>query len=170
MRIKLLHKLRRKAERDVIVVHHIDTIYYSIMRLGTMVSINNSFNEDLLDSLKTFRRNYILRKIRELRRNKLMILKYLIAFTPLLLLFTSCDDSSNTNISEDSVRDTIKYEKVHCPRCNGIGSLPMSTSDKVILGVLSFGPGALCDTKECELCRGTGIVEKAVICQRNQDY
>ena len=75
MHIKLLHRLRRKAKRDVIVVHHIDTVYYSIMRLGTIVSISNSFNENLLDSLKTFRRNYILSGIRKLRRNRILKIK-----------------------------------------------------------------------------------------------
>lgn len=32
----------------------------------------------------------------------------------------------------------------------GVGTVKTSTGDRVILGILTFGPGALCDTETCE--------------------
>lgn len=71
-------------------------------------------------------------------------------------MFNSCtyDCKHSYNSYEDM------YEEIYCPECNGIGQVKMSTSDKVVLGILSFGPGALCDTKQCEMCKGTGIVKR----------
>lgn len=70
-------------------------------------------------------------------------------------IFNSCTfDYKHSNNYEDM------YEEIYCPVCHGIGQVKMSTADKVVIGILSFGPGALCDTKQCEMCRGTGIVKR----------
>lgn len=72
-------------------------------------------------------------------------------------MFISCD-GEHKNASYNTYDDI--YEEIYCPECNGIGEVKMTTSDKVVYGILSFGPGALCDTKQCEMCKGTGIVKR----------
>jgi hypothetical protein len=55
--------------------------------------------------------------------------------------------------------EQVEYIEKYCPHCNGVGTVKMSTGDRVILGILTFGPGALCDTETCGTCRGTGIIK-----------
>lgn len=64
----------------------------------------------------------------------------------------SCDDSCTTQKVEQ-----VAYIEKYCPHCNGVGKVKTPTRDRVILGILTFGPGALCDTETCGTCRGTGI-------------
>lgn len=71
----------------------------------------------------------------------------------ILLLLTSCNPR----------RSTIKYEEVICPNCNGIGQVKMDTGSRVILALVTFGFGGLCDTDQCDMCRGTGVVKKPIL-------
>lgn len=83
----------------------------------------------------------------------------------LICFLVSCDDSCNHTTQQ--VKQVEKVEQVkqveyiekYCPHCNGVGKVKMSTGDRVILGILTFGPGALCDTETCETCRGTGVIK-----------
>lgn len=47
--------------------------------------------------------------------------------------------------------------------CDGIGQVKMSAGSRVVLGILTLGPGALCDTESCSMCNGTGIVKRRVL-------
>lgn len=79
--------------------------------------------------------------------------KFYLLFIPLLL---ACSDSTQKN----SEYKEIEYEEIYCPACDGLGELQATTTDRVVLGILTFGPGAICDTKTCEMCRGTGVVKR----------
>lgn len=72
----------------------------------------------------------------------------------LVYVLVSCDDSCTTQKVEQ-----VAYIEKYCPHCNGVGKVKTSTGDRVILGILTFGPGALCDTETCGTCRGTGIIK-----------
>lgn len=80
-------------------------------------------------------------------------MKYLLL---LVCFLASCDDSSNHTTQKV---EQVEYIEKYCPHCNGVGKVKMSTGDRVILGILTFGPGALCDTETCETCRGTGVIK-----------
>ena len=73
----------------------------------------------------------------------------------IFLLFISCEIQP-----VDNTQYEIEYEEIYCPKCNGSGVVEMSTTDRIVLGILSFGPGAMCDTEECEMCKGTRIIKR----------
>lgn len=56
-----------------------------------------------------------------------------------------------------------KYIEAECPECHGIGKVKASTGDRIALGLVTFGMGAMVDTKQCNMCRGSGIVRKRVV-------
>ena len=72
----------------------------------------------------------------------------------LVCVLVSCDDSCTIQKVEQ-----VAYIEKYCPHCNGVGKVKTYTRDRVILGILTFGPGALCDTETCGTCRGTGIIK-----------
>lgn len=72
----------------------------------------------------------------------------------LLLLLYSCSEPHVVHKQE-----IVEYTEKYCPNCNGVGKIKMSTTSRVALGIITFGPGALCDVEECEMCRGTGIIK-----------
>lgn len=72
--------------------------------------------------------------------------------------YPECNHNQNYN-SEP----TITYEYVECPECKGVGEVKMDTGSRIALGIITFGPGALCTTTECDFCRGKGVIKKAVI-------
>ena len=76
----------------------------------------------------------------------------------ILLLLASCTHDKVVNHNQT---DTIKYEEIYCPNCDGIGQVKMSAGSRVVLGILTLGPGALCDTESCSMCNGTGICRKS---------
>lgn len=78
----------------------------------------------------------------------------------ILLLLTSCTHDKVVNHNQT---DTIKYEEIYCPNCDGIGQVKMSAGSRVVLGILTLGPGALCDTESCSMCNGTGVVKRRVL-------
>lgn len=63
----------------------------------------------------------------------------------ILLLLASCTHDKVVNHNQT---DTIKYEEIYCPNCDGIGQVKMSAGSRVVLGILTLGPGAL---YECSL-------------------
>lgn len=78
----------------------------------------------------------------------------------ILLLLASCTHDKVVNHNQT---DTIKYEEIYCPNCDGIGQVKMSAGSRVVLGILTLGPGALCDTESCSMCDGTGVVKRRVL-------
>lgn len=74
-------------------------------------------------------------------------MKYLVLLIALLAISCTSNDTHLSHI-ENSI-DTVEYEEVYCPKCNGIGQVELSAGDRVVLGILTFGPGALCDTEQC---------------------
>ena len=70
----------------------------------------------------------------------------------ILLLLTSCTHDKVVNQT-----DIIKYEEIYCPNCDGIGQVKMSAGSRVVLGILTLGPG------DTESCNGTGVVKRRVL-------
>lgn len=60
----------------------------------------------------------------------------------ILLLLTSCTHDKVVNHNHNQT-DIIKYEEIYCPNCDGIGQVKMSAGSRVVLGILTLGPGAL---------------------------
>lgn len=56
----------------------------------------------------------------------------------ILLLLASCTHDKVVNHNQT---DTIKYEEIYCPNCDGIGQVKMSAGSRVVLGILTLGPG-----------------------------
>lgn len=85
---------------------------------------------------------------------------HILTLTLLFSLF-SCDESDNCKMNHTHTHTPpkIEYIEKYCPNCNGVGQVKCSVGDRVILGILTFGPGALVETEECDMCRGTGIIK-----------
>ena len=54
---------------------------------------------------------------------------------------------------------SIKYIEKYCPNCNGVGKVKLSTGERVLLGVATFGGGFFIETEKCDMCNGTGTVK-----------
>lgn len=77
-----------------------------------------------------------------------------------IILLSSCDDSNYNNTNQTyQPEPKIEYIEKYCPNCNGIGEVKLSTGDKVLWGIATFGGGFMFETMECSMCDGTGIVK-----------
>lgn len=81
----------------------------------------------------------------------------------LTLLFSlfSCDESDDCkmNHAHTHTPPKIEYVEKYCPNCNGVGKVKLSTGERVLWGVVTFGGGFMFETMECDMCRGTGIIK-----------
>lgn len=68
------------------------------------------------------------------------------------------DNSSEPNTPTAQAPE-IEYIEKYCPNCNGVGTVKASVGTRIALGIITFGPGALCETSTCEMCRGTGVIK-----------
>lgn len=74
----------------------------------------------------------------------------------LLLLVVSC--------TPDTPRRCIpKYVEIECPECHGVGKVKADAGDRVVLGLITFGMGAMVDTKQCGMCTGSGVIRKRAV-------
>lgn len=78
-------------------------------------------------------------------------MKYFISLVVILFLI-SCDINTQKS-SNERIRVT-------CPNCDGYGETKAGVSDKVVLGVVTFGIGFTLDYVQCDFCRGRGYVYK----------
>ena len=77
------------------------------------------------------------------------------------VLITSCD---NTNCSTCYQRPKRVYKEEICPKCNGTGTVPQTTSQKVGFALVTFGMTLMCDDEEqCPKCHGSGIIKIPVL-------
>lgn len=53
----------------------------------------------------------------------------------------------------------IEYIEKYCPNCNGVGKVKLSTGERVLWGVVTFGGGFMFETMECDVCQGTGVIK-----------
>lgn len=77
-------------------------------------------------------------------------MKYLVLF----LVLISC-------VSKQDSKE--QWKEVICPNCQGIGKVKKSSGSRFLLGLLTLGPGALCETGECAMCRGKGVVKQRIL-------
>lgn len=81
-------------------------------------------------------------------------MKYFISLGLVIILFLiSCCDIDTQKSSNERVRVT-------CPNCDGYGETKARVSDKVVLGVVTFGMGLMLDYVQCDFCGGRGYVYK----------
>ena len=78
-------------------------------------------------------------------------MKYFINLIIILFLI-SCDI--------DTQKSSNERVRVTCPNCDGYGETKARVSDKVVLGVVTFGMGLMLDYVQCDFCGGRGYVYK----------
>lgn len=77
-------------------------------------------------------------------------MKNIVIFLLSLIFLASCD-----NTTKD-----IEYEEIYCPKCDGVGMVKADAGTRIVMGIMTFGSGALIETTECDICNGTGIVKR----------
>ena len=81
----------------------------------------------------------------------------LISFASLMFLCCSCIE---TNYHPPK----RKYKEIICPKCEGTGTVPQTTSQKIGFAIASLGATLMCDDEEqCPKCHGSGIIEVPVL-------
>lgn len=73
-----------------------------------------------------------LKLIQTIMRNLLIILT--------ITLVVSCVPSTT---------ERPKWKEIECPECHGTGKVKASAGDRIALGLITFGMGAMVDTKQC---------------------
>ena len=81
-------------------------------------------------------------------------MKYIVIL--IFLIISACSPSNNSC----NIKSQIEYEEIYCPKCNGIGEVKADAGTRVIMGIMTLGPGALIETIQCDMCNGTGIVKR----------
>lgn len=78
-----------------------------------------------------------------------------------------CLVSCNEMAKDETVpnkKEEEQWAEITCPKCNGYGQVEVSTATRVVVGLITLGPGFLCDGMEpCGRCHGTGVVKKRII-------
>ncbi len=87
-----------------------------------------------------------------------MSMKY-IAF---ILIFALVSLTFRT-LQQERKEPDAQWKEIICPECKGTGIVKMSTSTKIAFGVLTLGCGFMCETTECDMCNGSGVVKQRII-------
>lgn len=82
---------------------------------------------------------------------------HILTLTLLFSLF-SCDNCKMIH-SHTYTPPKIEYVEKYCPNCNGVGKVKLSTGERVLWGVVTFGGGFMFETMECDVCQGTGVIK-----------
>lgn len=90
-------------------------------------------------------------------------MKYLVFILSMFILVGCSEEPTKKKTAEVTITITPKpkrkYVEQLCPKCNGTGSVSMTTGQKAGLALVTLGMGLLCDETECEKCRGKGIIK-----------
>lgn len=87
-------------------------------------------------------------------------MRYLIFILSIFLLVGCYEEPPKKKTTEATTpKPKRKYVEQICPKCDGTGSVSMTTGQKAGLALVTFGMGLLCDETECEKCRGKGIIK-----------
>lgn len=75
----------------------------------------------------------------------------------ILILLSGCNRSNIYKYNYQPPK--IEYIEKYCPNCNGVGKVKLSTGERVLWGVVTFGGGFMFETMECDVCQGTGVIK-----------
>lgn len=57
-----------------------------------------------------------------------------------------------------------EYKEILCPKCDGTGTQPQTTAQKIGFAICSFGMTLMCDDEQtCSKCGGVGTIKIPVI-------
>lgn len=86
-------------------------------------------------------------------------MKKIISLTFILILLASCSNTSGCKHHEER-----KYKEVICPKCNGTGTVPQTTSQKIGYAICTFGMTLMSEDEEtCTKCHGKGYIKIPVL-------
>lgn len=90
-------------------------------------------------------------------------MKYLIIISLLISLLSCKDDGcmhpDKINRHPEFYGSEIEYIEKYCPKCNGVGKVELTTGERVLWGVVTFGGGFMFETMECSMCNGSGVIK-----------
>lgn len=77
-----------------------------------------------------------------------------------ILTFLSCNNSVKKPIIKS---EKMAYKQTVCDDCNGSGLANASTTTRVIMGIITLGPGALIEKGSCSKCDGKGVIHVLIV-------
>lgn len=84
-------------------------------------------------------------------------MKKLVSYIFLLFILVSCVETNYQPPKRE-------YKEIVCPKCDGTGSVPYTTSQKVGFAIASLGATLLSDDEQkCPKCYGSGIIKVPVL-------
>ena len=87
-----------------------------------------------------------------------------------LIVMVFCLVSCNEMVKDEPIpnkKEEEQWAEITCPKCNGYGQVEVSTTTRVVVGLITLGPGFLCDDMEpCGCCHGTGVVRERLLIKR----
>lgn len=86
-------------------------------------------------------------------------MKKIISLIFILALLTSCSNTGGCKHHEER-----KYKEVICPKCDGTGKVPQTTSQKVGYAICTFGMSLMSNEEQtCPKCYGKGYIKIPVL-------
>lgn len=82
----------------------------------------------------------------------------------LSILFMCSCSHSDTCSHYNCKKPKREYREEICPKCDGTGTVPQTTGQKVGFALCSFGMTLMCDDEQkCPKCHGSGIIKVPVV-------
>lgn len=80
-----------------------------------------------------------------------------------ILTLICCSCNSDYSCSNEKHKQRVYKEEI-CPKCDGTGTVPQTTGQKIGFAICSFGMTLMCDDEQqCPKCHGKGIIKIPVL-------